>query len=501
MIYQKSRIRFRDPKPGSAFGSFGRWQHGWSVEAGDGEDASQALLRLPGDAMTMGGEIGLGHNPYTSSRAAFERAKQVFPGGTTRITVPRRPLPVYMASGKGAWLTDVDGNCYLDFNNNFTTLIHGHAFPPVVEAVEQQIRQGACFANPTSYEVALAEILCARVPVIERLRFVNTGTEAVMFAVKAARAITGRTKIAKFEGAYHGAYDWVSVNREQDRDAGTAGAAVGEAQVNGIPASVLEEVLLLPFNDADATAARLEAHAGELAAVIIDLMPSRAGLIPVEPAYLEALCALTKRQGTLLICDEVLNFRQGPGGAVGRFGIEPDLVVLGKIIGGGLPVGAIGGPAHHMEVFDNSAGDPSLPQGGTFSANPLSMVAGIASMNALDAAAFDYLEGLGNKVRDGLREAARRRGLPVQITGMGSLFRVHLKAKAPSSYREARPTPREAVLLESIGQALLEKGVVMPMNSSGACSTPMTETDIEFFLDAMGRCLDEKAKELAELRL
>ena len=463
--------------------------------------------------MSMGGEVGIGHNLYTSSRAAFERAKQVFPGGTTRITVPRRPLPVYMASGKGAWLTDVDGNRYLDFNNNFTTLIHGHAFAPVVEAVEQQIRQGSCFANPTSYEVALAEMLCARVPTIERLRFVNTGTEAVMFAVKAARAITGRTKIAKFEGAYHGAYDWVSVNQTQENGAGGRGTTSAHgttpdqgptparAQVNGIPASVFEEVVLLPFNDAEATAATLEAHAGELAAVIIDLVPSRAGLIPLEPSYVEVIRGLAKRHGTLLICDEVLNFRQGYGGAMGCYGLEPDLVVLGKIIGGGLPVGAIGGRAHHMEVFDNSAGDPCLPQGGTFSANPLSMVAGIASMSALDPSAFAYLEDLGDKVREGLREAARLRDLPLQVTGIGSLFRIHLKEKPPSSYLEARPTPGEAALLESLSCALLEKGVVMPASSPGACSTSMTDADIEFFLDVVGRCLDEESEELAEMRL
>lgn len=453
--------------------------------------------------MSIAGEadVGVGHNLYTSSRAAFERAKQVFPGGTTRITVPRQPLPIYMASGKGAWLTDVDGNRYLDFNNNFTTLIHGHAFAPVIEAVEQQIRQGSCFANPTRYEIALAEILCARVAVIERLRFVNTGTEAVMFAVKAARAITGRTKIAKFEGAYHGAYDWVSVNQENSHEAEGRETAFVKSQVNGIPASVLEEVILLPFNDLEASAAILEAHAGELAAVIIDLVPSRAGLIPLEPSYLEVVHRLTKRHGALLICDEVLNFRQGHGGAMGRYCLEPDLVVLGKIIGGGLPVGAIGGRAHHMEVFDNSAGHPCLPQGGTFSANPLSMVAGIASMNALDPAAFAYLEDLGNKVRDGLREAARARDLPVQVTGLGSLFRVHLKEAPPSNYPEARPTAREAVLLENLSRALLEKGVVMPAASAGACSMPMIDEDIAFFLDAFGRCLDEEKKGLAELRL
>lgn len=434
--------------------------------------------------------FAIGHNSLARSKDAFDRAKAVLPGGTTRVTVQRDPAPIYMAQGRGAWLTDLDGNRYLDLNNNYTTLIHGHAFEPVVSAVEQQVRAGSCYANPTEHEVAHAEILCERVPAVERVRYVSTGTEAVMFAVKAARAITGRTKIAKLEGAYHGGYDWVEVSESSTPETWGGHEPASVPFARGTPPSVLDQVIVVPLNDSQTTAELLERHAEELACFVVDLVPSRAGLMPLEPDYLETVREITRRHGIILISDEVLNFRQGYHGAAARFGLEPDLIALGKIIGGGLPIGAIGGSADLMTVFDNSTTEPDLPQGGTFSANPLSMVAGIASLQALDRAAFDRLEHLGARVRAGLERAIADRGLPITVTGSASLFRVHLKPQAPQSYREAWPTTVEQQVLKGMSWFMLDRGVILPALSSSSLSTAMTDDDIDFFLASFAELLD-----------
>ncbi len=433
----------------------------------------------------------LGHNRHVTSERLFDRAKSVMPGGTTRFTIQRHPTPIYISAGEGAWLTDVDGNRYLDFNNNYTTLIHGHAFSPVAAAVERQLHSGTCFANPTEHEIALSEILCSRAPAAERVRYVNTGTEAVMFALKAARAITGRTKVAKFEGSYHGAYDWAEVSENSNPDNWGEREPASVPFAAGTPASVLDEVVVVPFNDIDTTADLMERHAAELACLLIDMVPSRAGLIPLDPDYVAAIRDITKRHGILLISDEVLNFRQGYHGASARFGLEPDLITLGKIIGGGLPIGAVAGGSDLMAIFDNSDSDAPLPQGGTFSANPLSMVAGIASMEALDRAAFERLERLGETVRARLSDAIAERRLPAAVTGLGSLFRVHFKARKPRNYREFWPTPVEVKLLHQMARAMLARGVIMPPMSCSSLSTAMTEADIDFFVSAFCAVFDE----------
>lgn len=444
-------------------------------------------------------QLDSSHNRLANSLQTYRRAQGVMPGGTTRVTIPRQPIPIYAAAGEGAWLTDIDGNRYLDLNNNFTTLIHGHAFEPVIAAVEKQLRSGTCFASPTTLEVEHAEILCRRVPAIERVRYVNTGTEAVMFAIKAARAITGRHKVAKLEGAYHGGYDWVEVSEDSRPEnwGGREPASVPFAR--GTPDSVLRDVVVIPFNDTKTTISLLDRHGPELACFVIDLVPSRAGLIPPVPGYLDAVRQVTRRHGVLLISDEVLNFRQGYHGAAARFGLEPDLVTLGKIIGGGLPIGAIGGRAEWMAAFDSSAGAPPLPQGGTFSANPLSMAAGIASLRALHEESFVELERLGERTRNGIARAIQARGLPMTVTGTASLFRVHAKRRTPGSYREAWATPAETALLNAMSRFMLDHGVIMPALTTSSLSTAMIEQDIDFFLAGFEAFLDgEVASRLIE---
>ena len=215
-----------------------------------------------------------------ASIAAFESAKRFFPDGTSRVTIERSPYPRYIAHGRGAYLEDVDGNRFLDLNNNFTTLIHGHAFAPVNDAIQRQLTSGTCFANPTEIEIELAGLICRRVPNLDQIRFVNTGSEAVMFAIKAARALTGKPKIAKFEGAYHGSYDWAEVSQYTYPDIwGQPEAPASTPFCRGVPQSVLNEVVVLRFNDVDSACERLSALGGQISCLLFDPMPSRAGLI------------------------------------------------------------------------------------------------------------------------------------------------------------------------------------------------------------------------------
>ncbi len=422
-----------------------------------------------------------GHNSVgRASKEAFERARHVFIDGTTRVTVERDPIPRYMERGDGAYLVDLDGRRFLDLNGNFTTLIHGHRFAPVIEAVTRQLQSGTCFANPTLAEIGLAELICERVPGVETIRFVNTGSEAVMFAIKAARALTGRSAIAKIEGAYHGSYDWVEVSQASTpSNWGQPAAPTAVPYYRGMPASVLSEVVPLRFNDVELAERQIATLASHLAAIVLDPMPSRAGLIAPTAEFVSAIQRTARRYGVLVIADEVLSFRQGYEGASARYGLTPDLFTFGKIIGGGLPIGAIAGRREVMSVFDASAGNPALPQGGTFSANPLSMVAGFASMTALDRAAFDHLERLGDQLRQQLTAAIARHHAPLSVSGAASLFRIHPKAILPRDFREATPTAAQAHVMKELGRTFAENGIVLPSGAAACLSTPMTTEDTD----------------------
>nr|WP_246799545.1 aspartate aminotransferase family protein [Bradyrhizobium sp. CCBAU 51753] len=407
------------------------------------------------------------------------------------MTIERNPEPLYLERGAGSYVFDVDGRRFLDLNCNFTTLIHGHAFPPVVEALSHQLQRGSCFANPTKGEIELAELLCGRIPQVHRVRFVNTGTEAVLFAVKAARAFTGRSKIAKIEGAYHGAYDWVEVSQAARPDNwGDFAAPKSIATYRGMPDGVLEEVLVLRFNDVEGARRLLTLHARDLAAVVLDPMPSRGGLTAPKSEFVAAIQEAARSNGILVIADEVLNLRQGFQGSAARYGLVPDLVTMGKIIGGGLPIGAIGGREDVMEVFNASAGPPLLPQGGTFSANPLSMTAGLVSMRHLDHAAFDHLETLGNIVRDGIAQAIEKRGVSLCVTGAASLFRIHPMKLPPNDYREAYLSPGGASVMKELTRFFAANGIILPYGAASALSTPMTRADAEIIVEVFAGFLD-----------
>ena len=277
--------------------------------------------------------------PGSKSAALFAQAQGVMPGGNTRTTVYMAPYPPYAASGDGCWITDVEGDRRLDCLNNYTALIHGHAHAAIVEAATRRLALGSSFPLPTPEEVELATLLCERLPSAERLRFTNSGSEAVMMAIKGARAWTGRPKIAKFEGAYHGSYDYAEVSLgSSPENWGSLAAPASTAYSRGVPPAVLDDVVVLPFNHPELAVARIEREATHLAAVLVDPIPNRVGLIPARRNFLRALREVTAAHGIALIFDEVITFRVGYHGAQGAFGVTPDLTTLGKIIGGGFPV-------------------------------------------------------------------------------------------------------------------------------------------------------------------
>ena len=423
----------------------------------------------------------MSHYPDPSSRSAalYERACAVLPGGNSRQSVFRSPYPVYICSAKGSRVIDADGVERIDFLNNFTSLIHGHAHPDVIAAVSAQLPLGTCYAGPTEAEIELAELICDRLPSVDRLRFTNSGTEAVMQVMKAARAYTGRPKIAKVEGAYHGTYDYAETSEGVGPERWSSGDPDAVALARGTPRGVADDMVIVPFNDATAAERILTPHADQLAGILIDPMPNRCGLIPARTDYLQFLRRFADHHGILLVFDEVISFRIGFHGAQGAFGVLPDLTALAKIIGGGFPVGAVAGREAPMSVFDPRQSDVALPHAGTFNANPITMVAGLATMHRLDEDRMDALNALGERARAKLRDAFEESGFSGQVTGAGSLYRIHLHARPLSDYRSAFPNAREKVQMARLSRHVLNHGIMMAPYGMGNVSTVHTDEDVD----------------------
>lgn len=337
----------------------------------------------------------------TSSTAALhQRALKVLPGGNTRSTLFVPPTPPYAAKGEGAYITDVDGHVVIDCNNNYTALIHGHRFEPIITAVQETLNFGTAFGLPTESEVDLATELTRRLPAAEQWRFVNSGTEAVMQAVRIARAYTKRDLLVRFTGSYHGTSD-----------------AVVDTAAPGIPDSINDSVISVPVGDAVEYGRVIREHGTQIAAVILDLMPNRAGLTPADPDFVNLVRQTTEANGALLIFDEVITFRSGFGGLQERYAVGPDLTTLGKVIGGGFPVGAIGGNTEVMAVT-NPAVPGTIAWGGTFSANPVTMSAGLAALNSYQRSDIEVLNSQGDALRAEIQKAG------VKCSGLGSLIRI-----------------------------------------------------------------------------
>jgi glutamate-1-semialdehyde 2,1-aminomutase len=392
------------------------------------------------------------------SRDLFDRATASLPGGSTRTTVYTAPYPPYIAEGHGITIRDVDGNLYRDFLGNYTALILGHAHPKVVEAVEAQVRRGSAFAAPTATEIELAEEIRSRLPSMERLRFTNSGTEATMFAIRVARAFTGRPLIATFERAYHGTHDAV-------------------VSGPGVPDAVRALTLELPWGDAGGVERALRGRERDVAAILIEPVQGAGGIRAADPTFLAFLRDYTTRIGALLIFDEIISFRVGRGGAQGIAGVRPDLTTLGKIIGGGYALAAFGGREDVMALFDQRR-TGALTHGGTYNGNPVAAAAGLATLRELTPAAFDRLAGLGHRLR---LAVAGSRGVRVAVEG--SLF----QAWADEAVSAVATGVKEA---SGLFLGLLLEGFYVAPRGMGAIPLVATEGDVDELAAAMGRVLE-----------
>jgi len=412
------------------------------------------------------------------------------PGGTTRTTTYFDPYPLYITRGEGCRIWDADGIERIDMLGNYTAMILGHAHPKVVEAIRKQAALGTGFAAANPVEVQLAELLCERVPSLEAVRFCNSGTEATMFAMRLARAFTGRAKIARIEGGYHGTHDYAEVSTHPDVDrAGPPDAPTAQADSIGTPGWALEQTVVLPFNNPEAAEAIIRREAGGLAAVILEPIIGAGGVIAATPDYLERLRSVTAELSILLIFDEVISLRVAPGGAQELYGVMPDLTTLGKIIGGGLPVAAFGGRADVMELLDPRR-QPNLAQGGTYNGNPLGMAAGLAAMTELTPDVYVDLNRKGARVCEQLTEVLATHGVRAQVNGVGSLFAIHFTDKPVVDYRTKASSDQKVTHEFFLG--LVNHGVLMAPRAMGSLSTPMEEADLERFIDAVDAVVAEQ---------
>ncbi len=419
------------------------------------------------------------------SRDLQAEAAEVLPGGSSRGTAYFPPYPFFAEGGEGHYVYDVDGNRYLDFMLNATSLILGHAHPAIVEVLGAQAAKGTAFSTPTVSQVRLARLLCDRIPSLDTVRFTNSGTEGTLMAIRAARAFTGRYKIAKFEGGYHGAHEYVAISVHPPADRLDPRGPTAIPEHPGQPPGVARDVVVLPYNDFPASERLLRAHAGELACLIMEPVVSAFGYVPGRPEFLRGLRKLTEELGIVLIFDEVQSLRVAPGGAQELFGVTPDLTCLGKIIGGGLPVGAFGGRRDIMAQFDPTGPGARIAHAGTFNANPMTMLAGEVVMRALTPAIYRRLADLGELLRRKLRAVFAELGVPAQVTGVASLFGMHFTAEPVTDYRGMLAGDPE--LTKAVFTGLLNEGVLLQTSCAGALGAMTTEAEIDALVEAVRR--------------
>jgi glutamate-1-semialdehyde 2,1-aminomutase len=418
-----------------------------------------------------------------ASRALFAQAQELLPGG---VDSPVRAFkavggqPRFIARGEGAYLYDVDGNRFIDYVLSWGPLVVGHAHPAVVAALTQAVSRGTSFGAPSPLEIDLARLVTARMPGVEMLRFVNSGTEAVMSALRLARAFTGRSMILKFDGGYHGHADMLLVK------AGSGVATLGLPDSPGVPAAATADTLVCGYNDLPAVKELFRSRRGRIAAVIVEPVAGNMGVVLPEPGFLEGLRAVTAEDGALLVFDEVMTgFRVHPGGAQALYGIRPDLTTLGKVIGGGLPVGAYGGRRDIMAMIA-----PSGPvyQAGTLSGNPLAMTAGIATLKELARpGVWDRLEATTRELSDGLAAGARSAGVPLSVSHAGSMFGAFFSAQKVKDWETARASDLAA--FTRFFTSMLSTGVYLAPSQfeAGFVSTAHGSTEITATLEAAER--------------
>ena len=415
------------------------------------------------------------------SKDLQREASRYLPGGSSRGTAYFDPYPHFIDRGEGHYVYDVDGNRYLDFMINATSLIMGHAHPEVVKALQEQAARGTSFSGPTESQVRLAKELCDRIPSVDTVRFANSGTEGTMMAVRAARAFTGRHKMAKFEGGYHGSHEYVSVSVRTPAAKLDPQGPTAVPEHPGQPPSVADDVIVLPYNDLEGSERIIRQHGDELGCVIMEPVASAFGYAPAGPEFLKGIRKLTEELGILLIFDEVQSFRVSPGGAQEYFGVTPDLTGLGKIIGGGMPAGAFGGRRDVMSLFDPT-GDVAMAHAGTFNANPMTMVAGEITMSHLTPDTYGRLNDLGEMLRGKLRAVFGELEVPVQVTGIASLFGIHFTSEEITDYRSV--VRGHQAMRNAFFTGMLNEGVLLQAGAAGALNTLTTEADVDTLVDA-----------------
>ncbi len=413
------------------------------------------------------------------SKAAFEQAKKVIPGG---VNSPVRAFksvgltPLVIARGEGSRITDIDGQTYIDYVLSWGPLIAGHAHPEVVEAIKRTAEKGTSFGAPTELETKMAELVCERVPSVEVVRMVNSGTEATMSALRLARGYTKRNKILKFEGSYHGHADSLLIK------AGSGVATLGLPDSPGVPESVASHTLTVPYNDLESVKVAFERYGEEIAAVIVEPVAGNMGVVPPLPGFLQGLRDVTTKYGSLLIFDEVMTgFRVHRNCAQGLYGVTPDLTTLGKVIGGGLPVGAYGGK---REIMEQMAPVGPIYQAGTLSGNPLAMAAGYTTLKLMTEEAYELLERLSVRLQAGLERNAEEAGVPMTINRVGSMVCPFFTDKHVINYEVAKQA--NADMFRSVFRSLLDGGVnIAPSAYEGwFVSTAHSEQDIDLTIDA-----------------
>ncbi|MFW5433660.1 glutamate-1-semialdehyde 2,1-aminomutase [Paenibacillus apiarius] len=420
------------------------------------------------------------------SQAAFAEAKKYIPGG---VNSPVRAFksvgltPVYVERGEGSRIYDIDGNVFIDYVGSWGPLILGHAHPAVIQAVQETAAKGTSFGAPTEIETLMAKTVCERVPSVDIVRMVNSGTEATMSALRLARGITKRSKILKFEGSYHGHADSLLIK------AGSGVATLGLPDSPGVPEGVASNTITVPYNDLESVKLAFERYGEELACVIVEPIAGNMGVVPPLRGFLEGLRAVTEQYGTLLIFDEVMTgFRVHYNCAQGRFGVTPDITCFGKVIGGGLPVGAYGGKREYMEQIAPSG---PIYQAGTLSGNPLAMAAGYTTLSLLTPPVYEELERKGAKLEEGFARNARELGVPCTINRIGSMVCPFFTEQKITNFDSARTSDLER--FRSYFKRMLDEGVsVAPSQFEGMfVSAAHTDDDLEFTIQAHYKALKQ----------
>jgi glutamate-1-semialdehyde 2,1-aminomutase len=418
------------------------------------------------------------------SEELYKRARQVIPGGVNSPVRSYAPYPLFVASAKGSRFTTVDGEEYLDYCMGYGALLDGHSPNEINNKVKTAVENGTVYGQPTEREVELAELITSLVPSIEMVRLTTTGTEATMHAIRLARGYTGRNKIVKFEGSFHGSHDSVLVK------AGEASSPIGTPSSAGVPEEAAKNTLIAPYNDENETQRILRDYADEIAAVIIEPVMGNVGLIGPKPGFLESVRKRTAEKEILLIFDEVITgFRLAPGGAQEYFGIRPDLTVLGKILGGGFPLSAFGG---RRDIMEKLAPLGAVYQAGTFSGNPVSVAAGteiLRSIKKRTPQIYHVLEKRGEEIRKGLRDLLISNGRTAQVNSLGSMFQIFFTHQPVADYLSARSSNIDSY--QRYFQSLLRSGVFVPPSQFETCflSTSHSNDDIQTTLEVFDAAL------------